>query len=163
MIRAKEVTEMKLSDVLDRIKEQQGASSNAEHGRLMDIDVRRIGEYYKGREPMDDDYPKIAMASGYRVDELQAIVKLSTGKDEKSREVWAKYYKSIGGIAASIALLFFSSVTLIVTSTPAEASNGKGSEAEHFVLCKLLRILRKVSASVRHTLSNAFPRYGYLN
>lgn len=163
MIQAKEETGMRLSDVLDRIKAQQGLASNAELGRFIDIDVRRIGEYYKGREPMDDDYPKIAMASGYRVDELQAIVKLSTGKDEKSREVWAKYYKRIGGIAASIALLFFLSVTLIVTSTPAEASNGKGSKAEHFVLCKLRHFFRKAIASVLHTLANAFRRYGYPN
>lgn len=113
---------MKLSDVLDQIKEQQGIKANAELGRLLDIDKRRIGEYYTGRQPMDDDYAKIAMACGMRVDEIQAIVKISTETDEKSREVWSKYYKSIGGMAASIAMGFFFVVNLIVTPTPAQAA-----------------------------------------
>lgn len=126
---------MEMKTVLDEIKQANGFETNAELARHLDIDVRRIGEYYKGREPMDDDYPKISMACRYRVDELQVMVKLAKGKDEKSREVWAKYYKSIGGIAASVALLLFLSLTLIVTSTPAEASNGKVSETQHFVLC----------------------------
>ena len=72
---------MKLADVLDEIKAQNGLIANAELGRLLEIDKRRIGEYYAGRQPMDDDYAKIAMAANRRIDELQAMVKISTATD----------------------------------------------------------------------------------
>lgn len=114
---------MKLADVLDTIKNQNGLKNNAELARLLEIDLRRIGEYYKGREPMDDDYPKIAMACGRRVDELQAIVKLAGSKDEKSVEVWRKYYKSIGGLAASFMLTVFACVTFFVTPDANASAN----------------------------------------
>lgn len=114
---------MKLNDVLDEIKQKNGFKANAELGRLLEIDKRRIGEYYAGRQPMDDDYAKIAMASGRRVDELQAMVKLSSETDEKSLEVWRKYYKRIGGIAASFMLMVFASVTIFVTNDANASEN----------------------------------------
>ena len=153
---------MKLKDVLDQIKEKYQISANAELGRLLDIDKRRIGEYYNGREPMADDYPKIAMASGRRVDELQAVVKLDIETDEKSREVWSRYYKSIGGLAASFAAVICAillSVTLIVTSTPAKASDTNVCKPAYFVLCNLLHIFNRIAAFVRGTFSASFPRF----
>ena len=81
---------MKLSDVLDEIKAAKGIKTNRALADLIGIDERRVPEYYRGREPMSDDYPKIAMASGRRVDELQAIYKLSTEQNETSRAVWSK-------------------------------------------------------------------------
>jgi hypothetical protein len=152
---------MKLNDVLDEIKDQQGIKTNRALANHIGIDERRVAEYYKGREPMDDDYPKIAIASGRRVDELQAIVKLSSGKDEKSRELWAKYYKSIGGLAASFMLSFFLVVTLIVTPTTAEASNRKATGPEYFVLCKVVEKIRKAILAVWNTLNIFVPRYGF--
>jgi hypothetical protein len=104
---------MKISDVLDRIKESHGLKTNGELGRMLDIDKRRIGEYYAGRQPMDNDYPRIAMAAGMRVDEIQALVMLQS-KDEKSREIWRKYYKSIGGYAASILAMVSVSIEQIM-------------------------------------------------
>lgn len=149
---------MDLKTVLDEIKQRHGFKANAEIARHLDIDVRRIGEYYKGREPLDDDYPKISMACRYRVDELQAMVKLTEGKDEKSRAVWARYYKSIGGIAASVALLLFLSVTLIVTSAPADAA--PILTADPLTLCIMLTLYVlgiRIIAFVKHTPANAFP------
>lgn len=151
---------MKLNDVLDEIKSQNGLTTNAELARLLDIDLRRIGEYYKGREPMDDDYPKIAMACGKRVDELQVIVKLSSNTDEKSRAVWSRYYKSIGQIAASVLIGVFLLVTLIVTPTPAKAAPLLEIETQHFVLCRLARrkIKEAIEAAAR-MLSTLVPRF----
>ena len=112
---------MKLENVLDQIKDKNQVTSNGELGRILEINTRRLGEYYGGkRAPTDDDYAKIAMASGRRVDELQAMVKLSIETDQKSREVWTKYYKSIGGYAASFMLMLFASVIFIIT-TPQNA------------------------------------------
>lgn len=153
---------MKLSDVLDEIKSRNGLTANAELARLLDIDLRRIGEYYKGREPMDDDYPKIAMACGKRVDELQVLVKLSEENDEKSRAVWSRYYKSIGGYAASLMLGFFLVVTLIVTPTPAKAAPVLEKETQHFVLCKrLVQNIRAAIVAAARMLSTVVPRFGF--
>lgn len=127
---------MKISEILDGIKRRNSIESNAELARILDIDVRRIGEYYKGREPMSDDYPKIAIASGKRVDELQTIYKLSTSTDEKTLAIWSRYSKSIGQIAASVIVGLFALVTLIVTPTPAQAAPMLEIETQHFVLCK---------------------------
>ena len=114
---------MKLSDILDEIREKNGLKRNRALAAFIGLDERRVPEYYKGREPMDDDYPKIAMACGRRVDALQAMVKLATETNEKSLEVWRKYYKSIGGIADAFMLMVFVSVTFFVTSAANASEN----------------------------------------
>jgi hypothetical protein len=126
---------MEISDVLDKIKESKGITTNSQLGRILDIDKRRIGEYYAGRQPMDDDYPKIAMAANMRVDELQAIVKLKS-KDEKSREIWRAYYKRIGGIAASIAF-----VIILLTPTPSKSTPVQEKSADTLYYVKSLMLL----------------------
>ena len=103
---------MTLSEVLNEIRERNGLKNQTELANFLGIDKRRIGEYYSGRQPMDDDYPRIAMAAKMRVDEIQAIVKLQS-TNEESRRIWQEYYKSIGGVAAGIAVLgFVSGMTL---------------------------------------------------
>lgn len=151
-------------ELLDAAKAAKKVESDYALAKALQINKARISAYYAGKEaPNEFACLKIAEAIGRSYEEVSAIVRIEAEKDENRRNVWKDYLKRIGGMAASIALLLFLSVTLIVTSTPAEASNGKGSKAEHFVLCKILRILRKVTASVRNTFSSAFPRYGYLN
>ena len=153
-----------IKSLLDDAKVATKTDSDYGLAKALGIHKARISAYYSGKEtPNEFICLKIAQALERSYEEVSAIVRIEAEKDENRRNVWKDYLKRIGGIAASIALLFFLGVTLIVTSTPAEASDGKGSEAEHFVLCKLLRILRKVAVFVRHTISNAFPRYGYLN
>jgi hypothetical protein len=125
---------MKLSNVLDQIRDENRLKNNTALANFLDIDFRRIPEYYEGREPMDDDYPKIALASGYRVDELQAIVKLSSTK-VKNREIWEKYYKSIGGIATPALLMLAIGVTLLLTPCPANATQTLDGTPYGFVLC----------------------------
>jgi hypothetical protein len=136
-VNALEDKAMKLSDVLDGIKEKNGLKTNTALAEFLGIDFRRIPEYYKGREPMDDDYPKIAMASGKRVDELQYLVKITTSKDEKTREVWSKYYKSIGGIAASVFMTFAFLATLIVADDAKASENQsvKNANCLEYKLC----------------------------
>lgn len=155
---------MKLSDVLDEIKAAKGIKTNRALAELIGIDERRVPEYYRGRERMSDDYAKIAMASGHRVDELQAIYKLSTEKDEKSREVWSRYYKSIGGIAASIFLTVLLSVTFIVTTT-SQALAFTGEKSADLSIIQIMRFLerrlRMLNAFVRRTRDIFFPRSGF--
>lgn len=132
---------MDLRTVLDDIKKQTGTETNGELARALGINTKRIGEYYSGkRAPTDDEYALIALKSGRRIDELQAIVKLTSAKNEKTRQLWSEYYKSIGGIAASVALMVFTSCILIVTPTHAEASTLQALNPYHFVLCLVAMI-----------------------
>jgi len=111
---------------------------------------------------MDDDYAKIAMACGRRVDELQAMVKLERETDEKSRAVWSKYYKSIGGYAASFLLGLFFVVTLIVTPNTAKAAPALEEVTQHFVLCKqMVRNIRAAIVAAARMLSTLAPRFGF--
>lgn len=153
-----------IQSLLDNAKVATKKDSDYGLAKALGIHKARISAYYSRKEtPNEFICLKLAQALGRSYEEVSAIVRIEAEKDENRRNVWKDYLKRIGGLAASIALLFFLSVTLIVTSTPAEASNGKCSEAEDFVLCKILRILRRVSASVWNTLTSAFPHYGYLN
>lgn len=155
---------MKLKDVLDEIKAANGLTTNRALAHHIGIDERRIPEYYKGREPMDDDYALIALACNRRIDELQALVKLDRPKDAKSREVWEKYYKRIGGIAASIALLFFLAVNLIVTPTPANASERGISipKTLYYVKSTCQWLIRKLVAFAQHRTAIATQRFGFV-
>lgn len=92
---------MKLVEILDAIKREHSVESHYALGKILGIDKRRVGEYYTGvRPPSDEDYAKIALASGIRADEIQAQVKIERAKDESERELWATYLKKIGGLAA---------------------------------------------------------------
>lgn len=155
---------MQLLDVLDQIKQQHGIKTNRALAEFIGIDERRVPEYYKGREPMDDDYALIAMASGRRIDELQTLVKLANAKDEKSKAVWTSYYKSIGGIAASVALLVFVFVTLIVTPTTVQAMPLLDHATE--TLCIMLswnaiRMAKKAASIARDKRTIAVEHYGF--
>lgn len=114
---------MKLAEILDALKERHGGASNAEIGRILGIDKRRIGDYYgTERTPTDEDYAKIAMASGIREDEIRAAVKLERAKDETERKLWGEYLKKFGGVAASLAMPFCAFVILEMTPGIAEAA-----------------------------------------
>ena len=115
---------MDINDVLNEIQSQNALKpTNRALAAFTGIDEKRISEYRKGREPMDDDYARIAMASNRRVDELQAMVKTAEGRDADSREVWAKYYKKIGGYAASVMITAFAVVTFFVTAPNSALAN----------------------------------------
>lgn len=93
---------MKIQETLDSVKNANGITSNADLGRLLDIDLRRIGDYYTGkREPTSEDYPKIATAAGITAGELWEAVQVERAKEESTRKAWDNYMKRLGGLAAS--------------------------------------------------------------
>ncbi|MEN9481592.1 MAG: hypothetical protein RLZZ298_2987 [Pseudomonadota bacterium] len=101
---------MKIKEILDSIKNASGITSNADLGRKLDIDLRRIGDYYTGkREPTSEDYPKIATAAGITAGELWEAVQVERAKEESTRKAWENYMKRLGGLAAS----FFGVVVFI--------------------------------------------------
>lgn len=150
---------MKLAKILDGLKERHSITSNAELGRILGIDKRRVGDYYgTERTPTDEDYAKIAMAAGIREDEIRAAVKVERAKDENERKLWAEYLKKFGGVAASVALPFIAFVILQMTPTPANAHGSVVSDSGLFVLCKVVRRIRTAAEVARRALNMIFRR-----
>lgn len=128
---------MKLREILDSIKDANDIATNAELGRILDIDLRRIGDYYTGkREPTSEDYPKIANGAGISAGELWETVQVERAKDKKTQKAWENYMKRLGGVAASFLITLCVTVTMAVTSTPVEARPFYVSSPSDFVLCK---------------------------
>jgi len=124
-----------IKSLLDAIKKAKNIESDYALAKALNLPKQRISDYYKGKTfPDNDACLEIARALNLDLEEVITIVQIESAKDETRREKWREYYKSIGGYAASIAL-FFLAVTFIVTPTPAEASIGKASTTEDFVLC----------------------------
>ena len=101
---------------------------------------------------------KLAELIGAPRDAVAASSALVTEKDESIRK-YLRPFADVGGIAASYAAVFFFAVTLIVTSTPSEASPLLTSSAS--TLCIMLNcwlffkeeiaiVKRKLSTSVQH-------------
>lgn len=123
---------------LDAIKQRNGITSDYALAKKLELPTQRISDYYKGKAAPDEfACLKIAQALDKPLNEVIAAVKMDTEKDEARREVWRKYYKRLGGVAASISLLVVMSVILIVTPSPANASTRHMTNSGEFVLCKI--------------------------
>lgn len=107
--------------LLDAVKQREGIETDYGLAKTLDLPTQRISDYYKGRRTPDEfACLQIAQALGKPLAEVIAAVKIDTEKDEKRRSAWEKYYKQLGGVAASVIFAVLLNVTLIVT--PVEAS-----------------------------------------
>lgn len=100
---------MKISELLDSVKAQNGLKTDGELARMLDVDKRRVSDYYSGhRAPDEYACLKISEITGIPLATVIATVKSETEKDENRRKVWSDYMKSLGGLAASFAVVFLS-------------------------------------------------------
>lgn len=152
-----------IKDLLDKCKETTGAKNKNQLAIKTGITSQRISDYYKGtRSPDEFDCLQIAKALNRSLEEITAIVRIEAEKNEKRQNAWREYYKSIGGIAASFALLFCGSVTFIV-SPPAKAieetsicRQGSACNTNYALFAARLKWLILV---VRHKIYTAFRRF----
>ena len=129
------------TELLNAVKAKNGITTDYALAKALDLPRARVCNFYKGtRSPNEHACLQIAKALGMRYEEVSAIVRIEAESDEKKRADWKDYYKSIGGIAASVALMVFTSCILIVTPTPAEASTLQALNPHHFVLCLVAMI-----------------------
>lgn len=139
--------------LLDEIKDRSGIKTDYALAKLLEIPRPRIHDYYKGkRSPDEFACLQIAQALGKPLAEVIAAVKIDTEKDEKRRSAWEKYYKQLGGVAASVVFAVLLNVTLIVT--PAEASPAPLLEPIGKEICIMLSIawlIREVLAALGGT------------
>jgi len=154
----------KVIELLNAVKDAKGIKSDYALAKAIDIPKQRISEYYKSRNT-PDEYAclKIAEALGKDYAEISAIVRIEAEKDENRREVWRRYYKSLGGFATSFMMMFLTSVTLIVTTGELKA---KDSDSCNTTLpCNTNYaffgdFFKRLGAFVRHTLSTCFLHVG---
>ena len=105
-----------IKKLLDEAKQKLKIESDYALAKALNLPKQRISEYYKGiNAPNKHACLKIAEALNMELGEVISQVELDAEKDEKKREDWRRYYKSIGGFAASFMLIVFAIVTFIVT------------------------------------------------
>lgn len=152
--------------LLDAVKKAKGIESDYALAKALEINKARISAYYSGKEaPNEFACLQIAEALDRTLDQVLAIVRIEAEKDEKRREVWQKYYKSIGGYAASFMLVLFCFVTLIVTSAEVvakESTTYKEQMTRNTNYASIARIIRGLVLAVRHTLYNVLPRFCFV-
>lgn len=137
-----------INKLLDAAKHAKGVTSDYALAKALELPTQRVSDYYKGsRVPDEFACLQIAKALGRPLDSVIATVKAATEKDEKRREVWENYMKSIGGIAAAVFITISRIVTGIMTSNPAEAAPVQASEpyALYYVKSKL-RLCAEIAA-----------------
>ena len=109
--------------LLDEVKQRNGIETDYALAKLLELPRPRIHDYYKGKTTPDEfACLQIANALNIPLNHVIAAVKVDTEKNEKRRSVWEKYYKQVGGIAASLFVAVLLNVTFKVTSTGLEAS-----------------------------------------
>lgn len=125
-----------ITALLDAVKAAKNLETDYALAKELGAHRQLISAFYKGtRTPDNTMCLEIAKRIGQPLDKVIAAVEVDAEKDEQRREEWRRYYKSIGGIAASVAIMIFTSCILIVTPTPAEASTLQALNPYHFVLC----------------------------
>ena len=155
-----------IRELLDAVKKAKGVETDYALAKVLTLPKQRISDYYKGKTAPDQfACLKIAESLNKPLAEIITAVEIDAEKDESRREAWRKYYKSIGGIAASFVLALFFAVTLIVTPTPAEASIGGIGQSHDLYYVNYARrikgfILAAIS-TVRRMLSTSIPHYGF--
>ena len=146
--------------LLDEVKKAKGIESDYALAKALDINKARISAYYAGKEaPNEIACLRIAKAINRPFDEIMAAIRIDAEKDEKRREEWRRYYKSIGGYAASFMLLLFASVKFFVTSP----ENAYADQALNKPQCHSIQIMRllgqiskRICAKWKRNLCSAF-------
>lgn len=127
---------MTIKQLLDAVKENAGIATDYALAKELGVHRQLISAFYKGtRKPDNGLCREIAQRLHKPLGEVITEVEIEAEKNEQRREEWRRYYKSIGGLAASVALIVFTSYILIVTPSPANASIRADYATTHFVLC----------------------------
>lgn len=126
---------------LDEAKAKLGIESD--YGMAAWLGVTRAAvSAYRNSARTVDDYAAAKIAEVLEIDPMIVIAAANAEreKDDGKRGYWEKYYKRLGGIAASIIF----AVTFIVTPTPSQAAPVLKAVSQYCILCKIARHINKV-------------------
>lgn len=144
---------MKLCDYIEIGAKKAG--SVAELGRYLGLTREATTQAKSHKRPLPADaVMKLADYIGEDLRKVIAANELVTEKKEEKIRYWNLVMQRASGAMAMVLL----AVTLIVSPTPPEASNGKASIAEEFVLCK---VALKIVAFVKRIVKGFFPNACY--
>lgn len=112
-------------EYLDEAKNKLKLDSDYSMAKFLGVGRSAISGYRTASRIIDDyAAAKIANALGINPMIVIAAANAEREKTEERKDYWRNFYERLGGVAASILLLTSCSlVTLIVTSTPADAAN----------------------------------------
>lgn len=154
----------KVIELLDAVKAAKNAQTDYALAKALELHRWLISDYYAGkRTPNEYACMQIAKAINMPLDLVTATIRMEAEKDEKRRNAWREYYKSIGGLAASIMIFVLASVTLIVTTTPpalAKSATYEYAFSNNTNYAYYRRRIRTLISVARHKLSTLFPRVG---
>lgn len=149
----------KVIELLEAVKAAKNVQTDYALAKVLDLPTQRISDYMKGeRAPDEFACLQIAKALGESYEVITALVKMETEKDEGRRNAWREYYKSIGGIAASV-LCALAVVVTMVFSFPQNALANQSLAQQDFTSYKLCAYCRRVRTrvlAVWNKLTNAF-------
>lgn len=127
----------KVIELLEAVKAAKNVSSDYALAKVLNLPKQRISDYMKGeRTPDEFACLQIAKALGESYEVITALVKMETEKDESRRNAWRDYYKSIGGVAASV-LCTLAVVVTMVFSVPQNAFASQSLAAQDLPSYKL--------------------------
>lgn len=135
----------KVVELMETVKAAKGIESKYALAKTLNISTQRIGSYYNGKAiPNNDACLEIAKALNRDLTEIIALVEMDNAKDEKRRVAWREYFKSIGGIAASIALVF----CFIFDSDTCYIGHVSILNCDGYAICIMLNIKSKNKAAL---------------
>jgi hypothetical protein len=133
---------MEIEKLLDDCKAALGVESDYALAKALDIHTGLISDYRAlKREP--DEYACLKFAEILNLDAEMLIVHFAArkAKNPKVKEYLQKYYKRLGGLAASIIL----AVNLIMTPTPSEAAPVlKTAGSTLYIMLNIRRVINRL-------------------
>jgi len=96
----------RFSELLDRIKQQQGISSNYALAKVLQVEEKRIHDYYKGMvKPDDYAITRVALMLHIEPIHLLAEIRSEDEKNATKREFWRNFLRHAAVVAASAGAL----------------------------------------------------------
>lgn len=81
-----------------------------------------ISNYRQGTKPNNENLLILCEKAGWDFNKTLAEVEAAFASSEEAKNRWENLFRQLGGIAASALITLCVTVTMIVTSTPSEAS-----------------------------------------
>lgn len=103
------------AEYLDAAKSKLEVSSDNQLAHRLDISRQAVSNYRHNERAFDNfTCMKIAEVTGVPLQTIIADMEMIREKDEKRRNAWENYMKSLGGLAASFIVVFMLSPQLKV-------------------------------------------------
>ena len=130
----------RIAELLDRIKEQQGIASNYALAKLLQIEEKRIGDYYRGMvKPDDYAITRVALMLQMEPIHLLAEIRATDEKNATKREFWSNFLRRaavVFGFLVVQALGFPSTSEADASTASYGRYDGRFTESQIMRLCR---------------------------